>query len=51
MYWYYGQQDMKAAALLKDEDNIFVTYVSNFSCAPDSFMLHTSSGSWAPSPS
>ena len=24
----------------KDEDNIFVTYISNFSCAPDSFMLH-----------
>ena len=40
MYWYYGQQDMKAAALLKNEDNIFVTYISNFSCAPDSFMLH-----------
>jgi len=40
MYWYYGQQDMKAASLLKDEDNIFVTYISNFSCAPDSFMLH-----------
>ena len=40
MYWYYGQQDMKAGMLLKDEDNIFVTYISNFSCAPDSFMLH-----------
>ena len=40
MYWYYGQQDMKAATLLKDEDNIYVTYISNFSCAPDSFMLH-----------
>lgn len=40
MYWYYGQQDMKAASLLKDQDNIFVTYISNFSCAPDSFMLH-----------
>ena len=40
MYWYYGQQDMKAGTLLKDEDNIFVTYISNFSCAPDSFMLH-----------
>jgi len=40
MYWYYGQQDMKAGALLKNEDNIFVTYISNFSCAPDSFMLH-----------
>jgi len=40
MYWYYGQQDMKAGTLLKNEDNIFVTYISNFSCAPDSFMLH-----------
>ncbi|MCP4129705.1 MAG: activase [bacterium] len=40
MYWYYGQQDMKASVMLKDEDNIFVTFVSNFSCAPDSFMLH-----------
>jgi predicted CoA-substrate-specific enzyme activase len=40
MYWYYGQQDMKASMLLKDEDNIYVTYISNFSCAPDSFMLH-----------
>jgi predicted nucleotide-binding protein (sugar kinase/HSP70/actin superfamily) len=40
MYWYYGQQDMKAASFLKDEDNIFITFISNFSCAPDSFMLH-----------
>jgi predicted nucleotide-binding protein (sugar kinase/HSP70/actin superfamily) len=40
MYWYYGQQDLKAAALIKDEPNIYITYVSNFSCAPDSFILH-----------
>lgn len=40
MYWYYGQQDMKAAAELKREDNIFITFITNFSCAPDSFMLH-----------
>lgn len=40
MYWFYGQQDMKAASLLKQEENIFITYISNFSCAPDSFMLH-----------
>ena len=40
MYWYYGQQDMKAGTLLKNEDNIYITYISNFSCAPDSFMLH-----------
>jgi len=40
MYWYYGQQDMKAAALLKDQPNVYVTFITNFSCAPDSFMLH-----------
>ena len=40
MYWYYGQLDMKAAELLKDEPNIYVTWITNFSCAPDSFMLH-----------
>jgi predicted CoA-substrate-specific enzyme activase len=40
MYWYYGQQDLKAASLLRNEPNIYVTFVSNFSCAPDSFILH-----------
>ncbi len=40
MYWYYGQQDMKTATMLKDEPNIYVTWITNFSCAPDSFMLH-----------
>ena len=40
MYWYYGQQDVKAANLIKKEDNIYLTFVSNFSCAPDSFILH-----------
>lgn len=40
MYWYYGQLDMKAAVKLKDIDNVFITYITNFSCAPDSFILH-----------
>ncbi|MDR2149681.1 MAG: acyl-CoA dehydratase activase [Spirochaetaceae bacterium] len=40
MYWYYGQQDVKSAALLKQEENIYITYITNFSCAPDSFILH-----------
>jgi predicted CoA-substrate-specific enzyme activase len=40
MYWFYGQQDVKAAELLKGEDNVYVTYITNFSCAPDSFILH-----------
>jgi predicted CoA-substrate-specific enzyme activase len=40
MYWYYGQQDVKTANLLKKEDNIYLTFITNFSCAPDSFILH-----------
>jgi predicted CoA-substrate-specific enzyme activase len=40
MYWYYGQQDLKAANLLKKEDNIYLAFITNFSCAPDSFILH-----------
>ncbi|MDR2951780.1 MAG: acyl-CoA dehydratase activase-related protein, partial [Treponema sp.] len=40
MYWYYGQQDVKAANLLKKEDNIYLSFITNFSCAPDSFILH-----------
>jgi predicted nucleotide-binding protein (sugar kinase/HSP70/actin superfamily) len=40
MYWYYGQQDVKAAEFLKKEDDIYVSFITNFSCAPDSFILH-----------
>ena len=40
MYWFYGQQDMKTAVLLKNEPNVFITFITNFSCAPDSFLLH-----------
>jgi predicted CoA-substrate-specific enzyme activase len=40
MYWYYGQQDVKVSHFIKKEDNIYATYVTNFSCAPDSFILH-----------
>ncbi|MCL2763455.1 MAG: acyl-CoA dehydratase activase [Treponema sp.] len=40
MYWYYGQQDLKAAKLLKKEDNMYLAFITNFSCAPDSFILH-----------
>jgi predicted CoA-substrate-specific enzyme activase len=39
-YWYYGQQDMKAVRKVKETDNLYLTWISNFSCAPDSFMLH-----------
>ena len=40
MYWYYGQQDIKSAVMLKDQENVYVTFITNFSCAPDSFILH-----------
>ncbi len=40
MYWYYGQMDMKAVRRVREIPNLMLTWVSNFSCAPDSFMLH-----------
>jgi len=40
MYWYYGQLNMKGATLVKGHSNLFACYITNFSCAPDSFMLH-----------
>ena len=40
MYWFYGQQNLKAARVVKDQPNIYLCYISNFGCAPDSFMLH-----------
>jgi predicted CoA-substrate-specific enzyme activase len=40
MYWYYGQQDMKGLERVKEVPNLYATWISNFSCAPDSFMLH-----------
>ncbi len=40
MYWHYGQQDMKAVQRVREIENLFLVWISNFSCAPDSFMLH-----------
>lgn len=39
-YWYYGQQNMKAVQQVKKTDNLYLSWISNFSCAPDSFLLH-----------
>ncbi len=40
MYWWYGQQDLKAAVQVRDRPELFACFVTNFSCAPDSFILH-----------
>ena len=39
-YWYFGQHNLKAARQVKEHPNLFLCYVSNFGCAPDSFLLH-----------
>jgi predicted CoA-substrate-specific enzyme activase len=39
-YWYYGQQNMKAVRQVRKIDNLYLSWISNFSCAPDSFLLH-----------
>jgi predicted CoA-substrate-specific enzyme activase len=39
-YWYYGQQNMKGVQRVKEVENLYLAWISNFSCAPDSFLLH-----------
>lgn len=37
--WAMGQNIMKAAKLLKEHKQLFGTFITNFSCGPDSFIL------------
>ena len=39
MYWGSGQRIMKAAQFVKERENLFGIFVTNFSCGPDSFLL------------
>ncbi|MBD3393634.1 MAG: activase [Chitinivibrionales bacterium] len=39
MFWAHGQRIMKAAQFVRDRQNLFGVYVTNFSCGPDSFLL------------
>jgi len=40
MYWAYGQKILAAAHIVKRDPRLFATYISNFSCGPDSFIAH-----------
>jgi predicted CoA-substrate-specific enzyme activase len=40
-YWEGGKKILKAAKIVKREKQLFATYVSNFSCGPDSMLLTT----------
>lgn len=39
MYWSMGQIILKVAELVKSHPQLFGTYISNFSCGPDSFIV------------
>ncbi|MFP3980544.1 MAG: acyl-CoA dehydratase activase [Desulfobacterales bacterium] len=39
MYWGMGQMILKAARYVKNHSQLFATYITNFSCGPDSFVV------------
>ena len=39
MYWSMGRMILKAARFVKNHPRLFGTYISNFSCGPDSFVV------------
>ncbi|KPJ73194.1 hypothetical protein AMJ52_04095, partial [candidate division TA06 bacterium DG_78] len=40
MYWHYGQRILAAADMISKDKRLFGVYLSNFSCGPDSFLIH-----------
>ncbi len=38
MYWNYGQKILAAARKIKETDNLYPIYLTNFACGPDSFI-------------
>jgi len=39
MYWSMGQTNLKGARFIKDHPQLFGTFITNFSCGPDSFVI------------
>jgi predicted nucleotide-binding protein (sugar kinase/HSP70/actin superfamily) len=39
MYWGMGQRVLNAARIVKNHPQLFSTYITNFSCGPDSFIV------------
>jgi predicted nucleotide-binding protein (sugar kinase/HSP70/actin superfamily) len=39
-YWRYGQKITQAARIIASDPRLQALYISNFSCGPDSFILH-----------
>jgi predicted CoA-substrate-specific enzyme activase len=40
MYWAYGQKIFSAAHIVREDPRLHAIYITNFSCGPDSFILH-----------
>lgn len=40
-YWEGGKKILKVARIIKDNPQLYATYISNFSCGPDSILLTT----------
>jgi len=40
MYWGYGHKILRAAKIIRGNDNLFGIYVTSFGCGPDSFITH-----------
>lgn len=39
MYWAMGKQILKAARFVSEHGQLFATFITNFSCGPDSFLI------------
>jgi len=39
MYWKYGQRIFRAGHIIRRDPRLYATYISNFSCGPDSFII------------
>jgi predicted CoA-substrate-specific enzyme activase len=40
MYWRSGQKIIAAARFIRENQNLFPVYITNFGCGPDSFITH-----------
>ncbi len=40
IYWAHGQRNLRAAHQIRRTDGIYAVWCSNYSCGPDSFVLH-----------
>jgi len=39
IYWYHGQKILAAARRIKQTNNLYPIYLTNFACGPDSFII------------